>query len=130
MSLYKSDQPNLIATQKKSNFRKTRQKLELLSPIDITRGTNTRNFIKPPARIPDPEQTGLVIIVSNYYHKPLSSSQAQTINKSLNGKLSIGSVSSANDSSLSQIFYSLTNNQYEQVKKDYPDGLIVGDDHE
>ena len=63
--------------------------------------------------IPDPEQAGLVIIVSDYGHKHMSSSQAQTIIKSLNGQLNVGSVSSANDSSLSQIFYSLTNNQYE-----------------
>ena len=66
--------------------------------------------------IPDPEKAGLVIIVSDYDHKPLSSSQAQTIIKSLNGQLNVGSVSSANDSSLSQKSHSLTNNRYESVK--------------
>ena len=84
ISLYNSDQHNLlIATQKKKNVRKNRINLELSSPIDIRRGTDAGHFTKPPKRIPDPEQTGLVLIVSDYDHKPLSSSQAETIMNSV-----------------------------------------------
>ena len=66
--------------------------------------------------------------MSNGDHKPLSPSQVQAVIISLKGKLNIGSVSSANDCSLSRVFYSLTNTQYEQVKEIYQNGLIMGDD--
>lgn len=118
---------NLFVTNKAWDKPKKRKKA--FNVIPQNEQDYIRKFHNQPKKIPSKNQQGLIVVIHDTEGNCITPAISAATPIALEKKLNFSSLLSANDSSIFQRFYCLSESCFDSLCEEYKDGLDVGDNY-